>query len=45
MKEIRRRLSWIDFLAPLSEEELDHLVGRADFARLEEGEVLVVGPE
>jgi CRP/FNR family transcriptional regulator, cyclic AMP receptor protein len=45
MREIKRRLSWIDFLAPLSEEELDALVGRADFVRLEEGEVLVVGPE
>lgn len=45
MREIKRRLSWVEFLAPLSEEELDALVGRAAFARLEEGEVLVVGPE
>jgi CRP/FNR family transcriptional regulator, cyclic AMP receptor protein len=47
MVEIRRRLSsWVDFLAPLSEEELDALVvRRASFVRLEKGEVLVVGPE
>ena len=45
MREIKRRLSWVEFLETLSEEELDALVGRADFARLEEGEVLVVGPE
>src|SRR3712207_5581468 len=43
--EIRRRLSWVEFLEPLSKEELDDLVGRADFVRLEEGEELVVGPE
>jgi CRP/FNR family transcriptional regulator len=45
MNEIRRRLSWVDFLAPLSEDELDDLVRHASFVRLEEGEVLVVGPE
>ena len=47
MVEIRRRLSsWVDFLAPLSEEQLDALVvRRASFVRLEKGEVLVVGPE
>ena len=45
MAEIKRRLSWVEFLAPLSEEELDHLVGGASFVRLEEKEVLVVGPE
>jgi CRP/FNR family cyclic AMP-dependent transcriptional regulator len=44
-EEIRRRLSWVDCLAPLSEEELDALVRRADFVRLEAGSVLVVGPE
>jgi hypothetical protein len=44
MEEIRRRLSWVGFLEPLSEEELDGLVGRVGFVRLEEGEVLVVGP-
>ncbi len=45
MSEIRQRLSWVEFLAPLSEEELDNLLRRASFARLEEGEVLVVGPK
>ena len=45
MAEIKRRLSWVEFLAPLSEEELDHLVGGASFVRLEEKAVLVVGPE
>jgi hypothetical protein len=45
MREIRRRLSWVDFLAPLSDDELDDLLRRASFVRLEEGEVLVVGPE
>ena len=45
VEEIRRRLSWVDFLAPLSEDELDALVRRADFVRLEEGEVLVLDPE
>lgn len=45
LEEIKRRLSWVDFLAPLSEDELDYLVRRADFVRLDEGEVLVVGPE
>ena len=45
MVEIKRRLSWVDFLAPLSDEELEALLRRADFVRLEEGEVLVVGSE
>ena len=45
MEEIRRRLSWVSFLEPLSEEELDDLMGRAGFVRLEEREELVVGPE
>src|SRR5919202_1171504 len=45
MREIRRRLSWVEFLAPLSEEELDDLLRRASFARLEDGEETVVGPE
>jgi hypothetical protein len=45
MSEIRQRLSWVDFLEPLPEDELDDLVGGASFARLEEKEVLVVGPE
>ena len=38
MEEIRRRLSWVDFLAPLSEQELDNLLRRANFLRLEEGQ-------
>ena len=45
MEEMRRRLSWVDFLAPLSEEEMDALVRRASFVRLDAGEVPVVGPE
>jgi CRP/FNR family cyclic AMP-dependent transcriptional regulator len=45
MVEIKRRLSWVDFLAPLSDDELDDLVGGATFVRLEEKEVLAVGPE
>jgi hypothetical protein len=45
MREITRRLSWVAFLAPLSEDELDHLVSRASFLRLEQKEVLLVGPE
>ena len=45
MGEIKRRLSWVDFLAPLSEGELDDLVGGASFVRLEAGEELVVGHE
>src|SRR5215213_9764678 len=45
MVEIKRRLSWVDFLAPLSEEQVDDLLLRADFVRLKEGEELVVGPE
>jgi CRP/FNR family cyclic AMP-dependent transcriptional regulator len=45
MSEIRQRLSWVDFLAPLSEAELDDLVRVASFVRLERGEELVVGNE
>jgi CRP/FNR family transcriptional regulator, cyclic AMP receptor protein len=44
-QEIRRRLSWVDFLVPLSKDELDDLLRRADFLRLEKGEHRVVGPE
>lgn len=44
MKEIRRRLSWVEFLAPLSEEELEDLVSRVRFVRLDKGEVLTLGP-
>jgi CRP-like cAMP-binding protein len=43
--EIKRRLSWVDFLAPLSAEELDDLARGADLLRLGKGEVLTVGPE
>jgi CRP/FNR family cyclic AMP-dependent transcriptional regulator len=45
MREIRRRLSWVEFLSPLSEAEMVALLGDARFERLEEGKVLVVGPE
>ena len=45
MREIKRRLSWVDFLSPLSDEELDALVRRATFVRLQKGEVMVVGAE
>jgi hypothetical protein len=36
MKEIRRRLAWVGFLAPLSENELEDLVRGASFVRLED---------
>ena len=45
MREIRRRLSWVEFLAPLSKGEMVSLLEEARFERLEEGKVLVVGPE
>jgi CRP/FNR family cyclic AMP-dependent transcriptional regulator len=45
MVEIKRRLSWVEFLAPLSDDELDDFLGGATFVRLEEKEVLVVDPE
>jgi CRP/FNR family transcriptional regulator len=45
MREIRRRLSWVEFLSPLSEGEMVALLGDARFLRLEEGKELVVGPE
>jgi CRP/FNR family cyclic AMP-dependent transcriptional regulator len=45
MAEIMRSLSWVEFLAPLSEDELEDLVGGASFVRLEAGEELVVGNE
>ena len=45
MVEIKRRLSWVDFLTPLSDEHLDDLLRRAGFVRLKEGEELVIGPE
>jgi CRP/FNR family cyclic AMP-dependent transcriptional regulator len=45
MREIRRRLSWVEFLSPLSEGELAALLRDASFVRLEEEEVMVLGPE
>jgi len=45
MREIRRRLLWVAFLAPLSEDELVVLLRGASFIRLEEGEVMVLGPQ
>jgi CRP/FNR family transcriptional regulator len=45
MREIRRRLLWVDFLSPLSEAEMVALLRDARFVRLEEGEGLVVAPE
>ena len=43
--EIRRRLSWVDFLAPLPEGELEDLARGASLVRLERGGELVVGNE
>ena len=37
IEEIRRCLSWVEFLEPLSEEELDNLIGHAGFKQLEGG--------
>src|SRR3712207_1410030 len=45
LEEIRRRLSWVDFLAPLSEDELDALLRRSDFLGLEAGQERAVGAE
>ena len=45
MREIRRRLSWVEFLSPLSEEEMVAFLRDASFLRLEEGNEMVVGPE
>ena len=45
LEEMKRRLSWVDFLAPLSEEELDGLLLRATFLRLEEGDERTIGAE
>jgi hypothetical protein len=44
MREIRRRLSWVEFLSPLSEEEMVAFLRDASFLRLEEGKEMVVGP-
>src|SRR5829696_8379929 len=45
MREIRRRVSWVEFLSPLSEAEMVALLRNASFLRLEEGKELVVAPE
>jgi CRP/FNR family cyclic AMP-dependent transcriptional regulator len=45
MSEVRRRLSWVEFLAPLSEAELEDFVRVVSFVRLGRGEELVVGNE
>jgi CRP/FNR family cyclic AMP-dependent transcriptional regulator len=45
MREVRRRLSWVEFLGPLSKEEMVTLLRAASFVRLEDGEVMVVGAE
>jgi CRP/FNR family transcriptional regulator len=44
LREIRRRLSWVEFLSPLSEAEMATLLRGANFVRLEGGEEMVVGP-
>ena len=38
MVEIKRRLSWVEFLAPLSEGELEDLARGASLVDLERGE-------
>src|SRR5215203_7180705 len=45
MREVRRRLSWVEFLSPLSEGEMVTLLRDASFVRLEDGEEMVVGPQ
>ena len=45
MREIKRLLSWVRFLEPLSEEELEALVRRAAFSRLDDGGAFALGPE
>jgi CRP-like cAMP-binding protein len=45
MREVRRRLWWVEFLAPLSEAELMNLLRGASFVRLEEDEEMIVGPQ
>jgi CRP/FNR family cyclic AMP-dependent transcriptional regulator len=45
MREIKRRLSWVEFLSPLSEGEMEALLRDASFVSLEEGREMVVGPE
>ncbi len=45
MGEVKRLLSWLPFLEALTGAELEALVGRASFERLDEGDAIVVGPE
>jgi CRP/FNR family transcriptional regulator len=45
MREIRRRLSWVGFLSPLSEAEMVTLLRGANFVRLQDSEEMVVGPK
>jgi len=45
MREVRRRLSWVGFLAPLSEAEMATLLRGTSFVRLEGGEEMVVAPK
>jgi hypothetical protein len=45
MGEVKRLLSWVPFLEPLSGEEMDGLVRRAGFVNLDDGEELALGPE
>jgi CRP/FNR family cyclic AMP-dependent transcriptional regulator len=45
MRQIRRRLSWVGFLAPLSEEELETLLRGARLFRLEVGQEMALSPQ
>jgi CRP/FNR family cyclic AMP-dependent transcriptional regulator len=45
MREIRRRLSWVEFLSPLSEAEMVALLRGARFVSLEDGQEMVVGAQ
>ena len=45
MREIRRRLLWVEFLAPLSEAEMTTLLRDARFFRLEDGDEMVLSPQ
>jgi CRP/FNR family transcriptional regulator len=45
MREIRRRLLWVEFLSPLADAEMAALLWDARFESLKEGEEIVVGPE
>jgi hypothetical protein len=45
VEDMARRLSWVEFLDPLSEEELADLLRGAAFLNLERGRALSVGPK